>query len=113
MDRLAEILQEAGSDITVQKAISLDEAVMVLKKKKPDMVLLDIDLPENESFMLLREIRYTSPGTGIVMMYTLKDIRTQQYCQLLGADYFIDKYNDFMKIPAALHTVAAQKKGGK
>lgn len=44
------------------------KALQMARKLKPDLVLLDISLPDQSGVQLIREIRKVSPGTRIMMI---------------------------------------------
>ena len=56
VERLEEMLSEAGNIAYMRKAVSYTEAINLYQKIKPDIVLLDICLPADGSFKILKEI---------------------------------------------------------
>jgi DNA-binding NarL/FixJ family response regulator len=58
---------EPGIEICHEVADGL-EAVEYIKKHKPDMVLLDLTMPEMNGLEAVREIRETSPATNVVIL---------------------------------------------
>ena len=57
VERLEEMLSEAGNITYVHKAVSYTQAINLYQKIKPDIVLLDICLPADGSFKILKEIK--------------------------------------------------------
>jgi DNA-binding NarL/FixJ family response regulator len=98
IERLEEILFEAGNIAAIHKASSYEEAKKLFKENKYDAVLLDNDLPGNESLKLLKEIKKTGEKTCIIILFTHMDNYIQEQCKYLGVDFFLDKYCDFEKI---------------
>jgi len=98
IERLEEILSETGNITTVHKAVSYKEAKKLFLENRHDAVLLDIDLPGNQSLKLLREIKKTGGETCVIILFTLTNNYIQQQCRYLGVDFFFDKYYDFEKI---------------
>ena len=106
MERLEEILSEAENITAIHRALSYEEAIKLFKENKHDAVLLDIYLPGNESFKLLKEIKQTGFKTSVIILSIQTDNYVQERCKLLGADFFFDKYNDFEKIPGVINAIA-------
>ena len=102
IERLEEIISEAETVTTVNKAVSYGEAKKLFEKNKYDMVLLDIDLPENESLQILKEIKKASGKPCVIILFTYIDNYIQEQYKFFGTDYFFDKYYDFEKISGLL-----------
>lgn len=100
--RLKEIVSEADSRRRVHTAINYDDALKLFKKVQPETVILDINLPQNKSYELLKQIKKNNQHTIVIVLSIHIDSQTRDQCILLGADYFFDKYNDFDKIPALI-----------
>ena len=74
-----------------------------LQRLLPDTVILDIRLPDDSGIQLLRQIKSGYPGIKVIMLtnYDLQQYRRQ--CLRLGADYFLNKTQEFEKmVPAVL-----------
>jgi DNA-binding response OmpR family regulator len=102
VERLEEIISEAENITAIHRAVSYEEAKKLFKENKYAAVLLDIDLPGNESLKLLREIKKNRKETCIIILFTHIDNYIQEQCKLMGADFFFDKYYDFGKISGLL-----------
>ena len=106
IERWKEIISEAENITTIHSAVSYKEAKKLLKENKYDAVLLDIDLPENESLKLLREIKTVDGDTSVILLFTHIDNYIQEQCKSLGVNFFFDKYYDFEKISGLLSSVS-------
>jgi DNA-binding NarL/FixJ family response regulator len=106
IERLEEILSEAENITAIHRAVSYEEATKLFKENKHDAVLLDIFLPRNESFKLLKEIKQTGCKTSVIILSVQTDNYVQERCKSLGADFFLDKYNEFEKIPGVINGIA-------
>ncbi|MEO5893642.1 MAG: response regulator [Ferruginibacter sp.] len=106
VDRLEEILSESAVVTAIYKTASSKEALAILKNSAPDVVLLDIFLPENESVNLLKSIKKANGKTLVIILSVQTDNFMQKHYTLLGADYVFDKYHDFEKIPGVISLIA-------
>jgi DNA-binding NarL/FixJ family response regulator len=106
IERFEEILSEAENSMVIQRAVSYKEAKQLFNESRHDVVLLDIDLPGNESLKLLREMKNAGGETDVIILFTLVDNYVQEQCKYLGVDFFFDKYYDFEKIQRVLYAVS-------
>jgi len=72
-------------------ANSKDEALDVVKKEKPNLVLLDVRLGSDSGIETLKEIKAVAPGTRVIMVTALNDEESFNQAKALGADDFIVK----------------------
>lgn len=106
--RLEELLSELNFIKSIYTADSHTNARHLFTKYQPRIVLLGINIPENESLKLLAEIAAGSCKTSVIILFlTSNDYINDQY-KLLGADYFLDKYEDFEKIPGIIAGIAKE-----
>ncbi len=66
-------------------------AVAIVKKENPELVLLDINMPGMDGLEVLRRIKNTSSQTKVIMVTISNDADTQQKARNLGADAFVKK----------------------
>ena len=83
-------LKQEGFDVLLAEngAVGLDLAI----KEEPDIILLDVIMPQMDGFMVLQEIR-SNPGTKdkpVVMLTNLGTSEDQEKGKQLGAtDYWV------------------------
>lgn len=83
------IFDKAGYTL-VSTAASAKEALQILSKKIPDMIILDVMMPEMDGFELLQEIRSVSKVP--VLMLTAKGEAEDRFAGFeLGADDYLTK----------------------
>ena len=90
--RLREIVGMAleGEGYRVRSAASAEEAVAILDKDDPDLLILDVMLPGRDGFELCREIRTKSPVP--ILMLTAKTDTVDVVVGLeSGADDYVTK----------------------
>ena len=67
------------------------EALDLMEKKEPNMVLLDVTLPGMDGLLLLKEIRKHYPETGVVMATAVTDEHISQEAIEIGAYDYVTK----------------------
>jgi DNA-binding NarL/FixJ family response regulator len=109
VQRLEELLSESTFILMIDRAFSYEEAQQLFNQNKPDVVVLDINLPGNTSYQLLKEIKEEVPQTVVIVMSIRLDEYILQQCRNLGADFFFDKYYEFQNIPVTINGMATKK----
>ena len=86
---VSDILKDAGFE-TVLTAMSVKEAVLTAKEETPDLIVLDVMLPDGDGFSLMQQLR-TFSSVPIIFL-TAKDEASDKLSGLgLGADDYISK----------------------
>ncbi len=73
------------------ECVSAEDGIMgitMVHREKPDLVLLDIMLPEKSGFDICRELREEGNNTPIIMMTA----KTEESDKVLGLEYGADDY---------------------
>ena len=78
------------------------------QKVKPDLVLLDIDMPVKDGVSTLKSILARDPDANVVMMTTVSNQAVVESCILGGAKDYISKDKDPMTVKARLEQVIAE-----
>ncbi len=102
LDRLENLLLETFSNAAVLRAGSYKDAMMLFKEQLPGIVLLDVSLPR--SLSLLGEIKKRQSKTCVIVLSIQIDLKIHEKYSLRGADFFLDKYYEFEKIPGIIKT---------
>lgn len=110
IERIVHILEESNKRKDVYRAVSYIEAKKYLTVIRPDIILLDICLPENKSIDLLKEIKDLEMGIQVIIMTNQAEVFNKKRYLQLGAELFLDKYHDFEKIPAAIDALWIEKR---
>ena len=86
---VTDILKDAGFE-TVLTAMSDKDAVLTTKNENPDLIVLDVMLPDGDGFSLMQQLR-TFTNVPIIFL-TAKDEAADKLSGLgLGADDYISK----------------------
>lgn len=90
--RLLRLLLELEHDIeVVGEAFDGEQAIDVCARTQPDLLVLDVSMPNMDGLTALPTIRRVSPDTKVVMLSGFGSGRTQQRALDLGAVEFIEK----------------------
>ncbi len=103
--KLHSMINELEHIKSVFEAEDFDSAMHEVKANKPSVVLLDINLPGKSGFEILKEIKIFNKAIKVIMVSNVATEYHQKICGFLGADFFIDKYNEFEKIPSLLKSI--------
>ncbi|WP_447983527.1 response regulator transcription factor [Nitrospira sp. Nam74] len=85
---------------------TMAEAIMHARQLKPDVVLMDVRLPDGSGIDACREIRATCPGTEILFLTSFADDDAVVGTVLAGAAGFLLKQADEKGLIHAVETVA-------
>lgn len=107
IDRMIGLLQETDSPRQIYSANNYDEARRFLADILPDIILLDINLPGKNGIEILKLIRSENTFSTVLMLTNHADAYYRQQCMELGADYFLDKSEDFGLVPDIVTSVAS------
>lgn len=99
-ERLICMLKELRNVHLVLQAGTYDEAFRLLKQEVADVLLLDIGLPGKSGIDVLRSINEYKWKLAVIVLTNQAGDYYKNLCFSLGAGYFLDKTNDFEKIPA-------------
>lgn len=99
IERLREILNDTDNIGRILHAGNYREGSQVLEKIRPDVILLDINLPDKSGIELLRHIQANHPDIKVIMISNSATEYYKRICAALGADHFFDKSNEFELIP--------------
>jgi len=104
LERIIPILQEVSGIGLVVHAGTCHEAHNILQTLKPDLILLDIHLPDKSGISLLEFIKTNYQQVVVYMMTSHPTDQNREICQKLGANRFFDKSTDFDLLTETLTT---------
>jgi two-component system OmpR family response regulator len=112
---LSATLRFAG--FSVASASTGAEAIAAATKESPDLVLLDVMLPDVDGFEVVRALRERTPGRGRsgpvpVLFLTARDRQTDKVTGLsLGADDYVTKPFDLEELIARIRAILRRTSG--
>lgn len=84
-----------------------NEAIQLYREKRPDLLLLDINMPEKSGEEALREIVGEFPQALVVMLTSVSDLATVENCLVAGAANYIRKDTPLAEIKLILGEILA------
>lgn len=103
-----EMLQELG--LTVEIASNGEEAVSMVKKKRYDVILMDIEMPVMDGLEACRTIRALGDhyaSIPIIAMTSQAMPDSKEKCLQAGMNYFLTKPFDANQVVQTLFKIAA------
>ena len=97
---LSEFLASRGYDVTM--AESGLEALGLLQSATPDVVLLDVSMPEMDGVETLKRLLSASPGLSVIMVTANADVGVTSKLLALGAADYIPKPFDLEYLDQAI-----------
>lgn len=96
--RLTNILSENENFKIVGIANNATKAVEYISKSKPDVVILDIQMPDGNGIDILKQLKKEMPATVVIILTNYPEPDYKKICTKEGADYFLDKSIEFEKV---------------
>jgi len=84
-------LESEFPHILIREAGSGEEAVSIAKKDLPDIIIMDIGLPQINGIEALRQIKSFGLDTKIVMLTIHEDEVHRRDAEAVGADAYVPK----------------------
>ena len=84
------VLKRLGSPVIIEAANG-QEAVSLYEKHKPDLVLLDVNMPLMDGVQALTQIMQKDSDALVIMLTSLTNRQTVEQCAALGALDYIRK----------------------
>jgi DNA-binding NarL/FixJ family response regulator len=101
-ERIAESVEDiAGIEIVGQNGDPF-EALDTIRKLHPDVVILDIRLPERSGIDVLKDIKKEFRAAIVIMITNYPYRQYRQGSMAAGADYFFSKIEEFDMIRETL-----------
>lgn len=99
------MLSEIGYVEVVAIASNGKQAVEMTEEQRPDIVVLDINMPEMDGLTAFKHIVQMFPGTGCIFISGEKDEVTVQKAATIGANAFLAKPFTIEEIEDAIKNV--------
>ena len=109
-DNLSDSLELEGFEC--YQASNARSGIESAKKVKPDVVIMDIQLPDSSGFQICQQLRKHSPNFVLIMMtgrFLSSEEKTQGFN--LGADEYITKPFDIQELSVRIRQLLSRRAG--
>jgi DNA-binding NarL/FixJ family response regulator len=106
VDSLGLMLRQEGDIEFLGSADSLAKGRDLLQQVSPDVLLLDVHLPDGDGLDLLPEIRKASPETQVVVLTSYTDEATLMRAIDSGVNGFVSKNSSFAELLSTIRLAA-------
>ena len=96
VDQVKEYFEEEG--LSVMTAETGAEGIKILKEKQPNILILDMKLPDMPGIQVLKASKEESPLTKVIVMTGYVDQIMIDQAEELGRDIFLQKPFDLEKL---------------
>ncbi len=105
----SEVLASLGFEVAVVG--SLDEARRSLRERRPDVILLDVGLPDGDGFVFIEEIKAerASGHISVIFLSARAETASKIRALKLGGDDYITKPFDALELGARVESVLRRK----
>ena len=100
--QVKDILSEYSHIQIAGEADDTASGLSLIIKHAPEYIILDISIPGGNGFQLLEYLKTHQMPSKVIMLTNYSDICYRSQAEILGADYFFDKSNEFEKIVQVL-----------
>jgi two-component system chemotaxis response regulator CheY len=98
--KCVKLLTENGYEVVAAKSGA--EAVAIYRESSPDVVLLDITMPDMDGFEALKRIRKVDPNARIAMVTALDQEGITERALREGANHYVVKPYNAVRILSAI-----------
>ena len=104
-ERLKAMLSEVPKVETVSQAKDQVEAMELLNKLNPEVVILDIEMPGGSGIELLSKLKRRKQPPLAIVLTNFSGSQYRKKCMDAGADFFFDKSFEFDKVTEVLNQI--------
>lgn len=104
---LRSALEDYPDIVIVGEAGTANDGVIAVAQYKPDVVLLDLHLPDKSGFHACRQLLKAQPQTRVLILTSNSNERNVQEAMSAGAQGYLLKDNDGASLADALRKIAS------
>lgn len=105
---LVEMLGRLDDVEVVGEAADTPSAVHQAETYRPEVVVLDIQMPGENGIIALQRIRRLLPQASVIMLTNHADPFYRRKCLSAGASHFFDKSTEFQEVAEAVRRLVAE-----
>ncbi len=96
VEEIRSFLAEEGFEVST--ADTAKQGIQRMESMSPDVVFIDVKLPDASGIEVLKAAKQRSPGTKIVMVTGYVDQNLMDEAEAMGCDSFLQKPFDLIRI---------------
>ena len=108
-DRIAERVSLIDSVSVVAQTTNSGETIKEIEKHKPDLLILDIRMPEGSGINVLKYIKKNKTKIITIVVTNYPIVQYKDKCFELGVDYFFSKATEFDEVFKLVEKLANNK----
>ena len=97
-ERLIEMLNDFQGIDSIQQTVDVLQTIQTFRKNHPDVLILDISMPDGNGIDVLKNIQKDKSDTTIIILTNYPYAQYEKICRDLGASYFFDKSNEYENV---------------
>jgi DNA-binding NarL/FixJ family response regulator len=101
-ERIVRMVNEIPDIQVIGTADRVSTAIRSIERHQPDVIILDIQLLDGNGLDVLQYVKKAMSAIKVIVLTNFNSDQYRNLAQSSGADAFLDKSNDFMKIPSLL-----------
>lgn len=102
IEKITELLEDIKSITHLISCGTYAHALVLLNELKPDVAILDVNLPDGSGIEMLKYLKSKNSETTVIMCTNQGSDHYRELLIKLGANFFIDKSKDFEKLPSLI-----------
>jgi len=111
-EHLVTMLDEVAGVEIVGQAENVAKAISGIRNLRPDVVILDIRMPDGSGIDVLQNIKQDGAAPMVIILTNYPYPGYRQKCLATGADFFLDKSSEFDQIPKLLERLQQDSASG-
>lgn len=104
-DRITKTLNDLPGTNTVTVALDVEGVLCSIEAQRPDVAIVDPHMAGREGVALLKNIKRRRPRALLIVLSNCVCPVHGRRCFEAGADYFLDKSNEFDRVPELIQTM--------
>jgi DNA-binding NarL/FixJ family response regulator len=107
-ERLTAMLGEVPGVEIVAQAATIAEAIVAVHRLKPDVVILDLHLPDGNGLEVLRLVQREQIQTRVIVLTNYAYPQYEKRVMAAGAYAFLNKARDFIRVADLVWSATTQ-----
>ena len=106
---ISKLIVSAFPDGIISEAEDVGPAMEAVSSRKFDVVILDLQMPGGSGFDVLEHIKKTANTCPVIILTNHATEHFRQKSEELGADFFLDKSNEYERIVDLLKNITTDR----